>query len=59
MILGFTLNGPDPDKAREHAELVQNARELLDRIEVAKTEREQTRVRQVREFNESMGRGRE
>jgi hypothetical protein len=58
MILGFTMNGPDPDKAREHAELVQNARELLDRIEVAKAEREQTRVRQAREFDQSIGRGR-
>jgi hypothetical protein len=44
MILGFTMNGPDPDKARANAELLQEARELLDRIEVA--------------FNDAMGRGR-
>jgi DNA-binding protein H-NS len=58
MILGFTMNGPDPDKSRANAELLQEARELLERIEVAKAERAETRERQVREFNDAMGRGR-
>jgi hypothetical protein len=58
MILGFTMNGPDPDGSRENAELLQKSREFLAKMDAEKAEREQTRIRQAREFDQSIGRGR-
>jgi hypothetical protein len=57
-ITGFTMTGPDPDGARENAEFLQKARDLLAEMAAAKAEHAANRERQVREFNESIGRGR-